>query len=258
MTASAATTPGAPCWIDLMTSDPARSRAFYSALFGWSAGEGSAEFGGYFMFLRDGAPIAGGMPNSPEVDLADQWGIYLAVDDARTAVAAAQAEGAQVCQGVLQIADLGGSAVLDDLGGARIGLWQTDTFAGFATRGEPGAPGWFELHTRAYGESVSFYRNALRWDAHTMSDAPEFRYTTLGRDEGARAGIMDASGMLPEGAGGQWSVYFAVEDTDAALAKASELGGSAVMAPMDTPYGRLAIVSDPTGAQFKLVGPNRD
>ncbi|MDQ6614274.1 MAG: VOC family protein, partial [Actinomycetota bacterium] len=28
---------GAPCWVDLMTSDTERSRAFYCELFGWTA-----------------------------------------------------------------------------------------------------------------------------------------------------------------------------------------------------------------------------
>jgi predicted enzyme related to lactoylglutathione lyase len=28
------------------------------------------------------------------------------------------------------------------------------------------------------------------------------------------------------------------------------------MGPDDTPYGRIAVLSDPTGAQFRLVGPN--
>jgi predicted enzyme related to lactoylglutathione lyase len=67
------------------------------------------------------------------------------------------------------------------------------------------------------------------------------------------AGIMDASGFLPEGACGQWSVYFAVADADAAVAKTVELGGSVVMPPEDTPYGRLAVVADPNGAVFKFV-----
>ena len=38
---------GAPCWIDLMTSDTQRSREFYGELFGWDAEEPNAEFGGY-------------------------------------------------------------------------------------------------------------------------------------------------------------------------------------------------------------------
>ncbi|MDQ2754168.1 MAG: hypothetical protein M3R71_01315 [Actinomycetota bacterium] len=62
--------------------------------------------------------------------------------------------------------------------------------------------------------------------------------------------------MLPEGSGGQWSIYFGTENTDASLVKVTELGGSIVLPAEDTPYGRLAEVADPTGAHFKLVaGP---
>lgn len=32
------------------------------------------------------------------------------------------------------------------------------------------------------------------------------------------------------------------------------LGGAIVMAPEDTPYGKLAVAQDPTGAQFSLAG----
>jgi predicted enzyme related to lactoylglutathione lyase len=53
-----------------------------------------------------------------------------------------------------------------------------------------------------------------------------------------------------------WTVYFAVADTDATVAKLTELGGSVVEPAMDTPYGRIAGVTDPMGARFKLVGPN--
>jgi uncharacterized protein len=94
------------------------------------------------------------------------------------------------------------------------------------------------------------------WDTQAMSDTPEFRYTTLRHGEDWLAGIMDASGFLPDGVPAHWSVYFGVDDTDAALAKIVDLGGSILMAAEDTPYGRLATAADPTSAQFKLVAPN--
>jgi predicted enzyme related to lactoylglutathione lyase len=50
-----------------------------------------------------------------------------------------------------------------------------------------------------------------------------------------------------------WAVYFQVEDTDAALEKIVELGGTIVRAAEDTPYGRLARAADPTGAEFRIV-----
>jgi hypothetical protein len=86
-----------------------------------------------------------------------------------------------------------------------------------------------------------------------MSDTPEFRYTTLGEGDDALAGIMDGSQFLPEGAPAAWSIYFGVEDVDAALERVVELGGSVVRPAEDTPYGRLAQAADPTGTLFKLV-----
>ena len=43
-----------------------------------------------------------------------------------------------------------------------------------------------------------------------------------------------------------------VADPAANAAQVVELGGSIVMPPEDTPYGRLATVTDPMGAMFKL------
>lgn len=156
----------------------------------------------------------------------------------------------------MDVADLGSSAVITDPGGARIGLWQAKTFAGFGVQAEADAPGWFELHTRDYDTAVAFYRDVFGWDVYTASDAPQFRYTTLGGEDQARAGIMDATGMLPDAVAARWSVYFGTDDTDATLARITGLGGSVVMPAEDTPHGRLAGVTDPSGVEFKLVGPN--
>jgi predicted enzyme related to lactoylglutathione lyase len=70
------------------------------------------------------------------------------------------------------------------------------------------------------------------------------------------AGIMDAASFLPDGVPAHWSVYFGVESTDGALALTAEMGGKVVQPAEDTPYGRLAVATDPTGAAFKLLGPN--
>ena len=59
-----------------------------------------------------------------------------------------------------------------------------------------------------------------------------------------------------QGVPAHWSIYFGVDDTDAALAQVVDLGGSVLLPAEDTPYGRLAAASDPTGTAFKLVAPN--
>src|SRR5262249_29173173 len=58
--------------------------------------------------------------------------------------------------------------------------------------------------------------------------------------------------FLPDGVPAHWSVYYATDDADASLALVRKLGGAVVTGAEDTPYGRLATASDPTGAVFKL------
>ncbi len=247
-----AATAGAPCWIDLMTSDPDASRAFYGELFGWTWEDPGAAYGGYCNFLLDGVQIAGVMRNPGEGGMPDVWSVYLATEDAQATVDAAVASGGQVIVAPMDVTDLGTMAVMTDPGGAAIGAWRPGLHSGFGVLDETGAPTWFELHTRAYEASVSFYTDVFHWDTHTMSDTPEFRYSTLGEGDGQLAGIMDAAAFLPDGAPSQWSIYFSVDDADASMARIVELGGAAVSGPDDTPYGRLATAADPTGATFKL------
>jgi hypothetical protein len=250
---------GSPCWADLWTSDVGGSRKFYGELFGWEAQEPSPEFGGYFMFTRNGVPTAGAMGDMGDMPATDTWKIYLDTDDIAKTLQAVEAEGAQVIAPAMPVADLGTQAVLIDPTGAHLGAWQAGTFPGFTVLNEHGAPSWFELHTRDHATAVSFYRSVFRWDTDTVSDSDEFRYTTMRNPDGQGelAGIMDATAFLPEGVPAHWSVYWEVADADATVAKVKALGGSVVTDVLDTPHGRLATVTDPAGAQFKLRTPNQ-
>jgi len=239
-----------------MTSDVEGARRFYSELFGWEAGEPSSEFGGYFMFLRNGVPVAGAMDPGSAMPAANVWETYLATDDLDKTVAMAEAAGAQVVAPAMPIADLGIQGIFTDPTGALIGAWQAGTFPGFTVVGEHGAPSWFELWTNDHAASVAFYREIFRWETNAVADTDEFRYTTRTDPTGDEAldlaGIMDASAFLPAGAPPAWSVYWEVDDVAATLAKVKELGGSVVADAESTPYGVLATAADPAGAQFKL------
>ena len=151
----------------------------------------------------------------------------------------------------MAVGDLGTMAVLADPGGAVIGMWQPDEHRGGLV-GTGGAPCHFELHTRDYDTSVGFYRDVFGWNPEEVGDGEDFRYSVLDVGAGENAGIMDASHWLPDGVPAHWSVYFAVEDVDQALAKVADLGGTTVVAAEHTPYGVLATATDVTGATFKL------
>jgi predicted enzyme related to lactoylglutathione lyase len=243
---------GAPCWVDLFTTDTAAARSFYGEIFGWVAEDTGDAFGGYINFAKDGVKVAGCMHNDGSSGVPDMWSVYLASADIEATAAAATAHGAQPIVPPMPVGDLGSMAVFADPGQAAIGVWQPGAHRGFGVFAEPGTPSWFELLTRDYATSVDFYRDVFDLGVTVASDAPEFRYSILTRGADELAGVMDASGFLPEGVPAHWSVYFAVADADATVAKVVALGGSVVMAPEDTPYGRLASVADPTGAMFKL------
>jgi predicted enzyme related to lactoylglutathione lyase len=247
-------TPGAPCWIDLMTSDPEQAKNFYTELFGWTYETGDEEkYGGYIMAFKNGLPVAGMMKNEAESGYPDVWTTYLRTEDINAAAEAAAGNGGQVFMPPMEVPEQGNMAMLGDAGGAAVGAWQFGGHTGFQIYHEPGSPYWHELFARNYPATVEFYQNVFGWDTSVMSDTPEFRYTTLGAGDQAQAGIMDASAFLPEGAPAHWRIYFGVEDADAAIAKALGLGAQVITPAEDTPFGRIATLADPTGAMFLIA-----
>ena len=242
---------GAPCWVDLFSSDPDTSIAFYADVFGWTAEVGGEEYGGYITFFKDGVSVAGGMRNDGSSGAPDGWSVYLASNDAQATCDAAVKHGGQVELPPMPITDIGTMAFVNDPGQGRVGIWQPGVHKGFGVIAEAGAPSWFELHTPAYAAALEFYGAVFGWDVHTAIDEPEMKYATYGEGENALAGIVDVG--LPKGTPGQWYVYFGTDDADKTLATIVDRGGAIVDPAEDTPYGRLATANDCTGATFKIV-----
>jgi predicted enzyme related to lactoylglutathione lyase len=248
---------GAPIWVDLMTSDVEKSKTFYGALLGWTAEDPNPEFGGYTNFQLNGERVAGLMQAQPEMGgVPNVWSVYLNVADAAATVQAARDNGGQVIVDAMAVGNLGTMAVVTDVGGAAIGMWQPGEHRGGVVA-TTGAPCHFELHTRDFDSTIKFYENVFGWKIDRAADEPGFRYYLLaGMPDGEGAGIMDSSAFLPEGVPAHWSVYFAVDDMDAAVAQVKDLGGSIVQGPENTPYGILTSCTDSTGSLFKLRANN--
>ncbi len=245
--------PGAPCWLDLMTSDRDSSVAFYTGLLGWTADEPNPEFAGYSTFRKDGDRVAGVMHRQPGDQTPDTWTPYLWTEDAAATLDAVRAAGGVVHFGPHPVGDMGAMAFFTDPAGAGIGLWQPETHRGFDIVAEPGAPAWFELLTRDFVGTLAFYQGLFGYGTHVIGDTDEFRYFALTQGEEWLAGVMDVSRALPEGSPLGWGVVFSCDDTDAALSRVPDLGGTVLEAAMDTPWGRLGQIADPTGVRFSLV-----
>ena len=248
---------GAPCWIDLMTSDMARSQEFYTALFGWSYEVGDAEkYGGYTMAFKDGKTVAGLMQSQQDGEgYPDMWSTYLRVDNIETTMDAAKNAGAIPYMEPMDVPEQGKMAMIGDPGGASIGMWEFGGHTGFQAHEEAGAAAWHELHSKDYTAAVDFYKEVFGLQTSVMSDSPEFRYTNLVDGDKELAGIMDAAAFLPDEVPSSWQIYFQTDDVDATIAKVLTLGATIINAAEDSPYGRIAGLTDCTGAMFKLVQP---
>jgi uncharacterized protein len=238
-----------------MSSDAPAATAFYTALFGWSADAPVEEFGGYVTFHSDGHRVAGMVPSRPGMGTADVWSTYISTEDLESSAAVAGEAGAKVLSAPMKVGDLGAMAVLLDPSGAAVGLWQAGSHTGFGKYNEPGSVTWDEHLSKNFAASTAFYTAVFGWELEVMSDTDEFRYSTAKVGSETVAGLMDAASFLPEQVPSHWAVYFSVADVDAAATGVVELGGTVTRPAEDTPFGRMADVSDPNGAPFKLHQP---
>jgi uncharacterized protein len=243
---------GAPCWIDLTTSDVDRAQDFYHTVFGWTFESAGPDYGGYINAGKDGHRVAGLMANRREFQSPDNWATYFHTSDINATASTLSSAGGAVVMGPMEVPAKGFMAVATDPSGALFGLWQPLEHRGFEVIGEAGSPVWHQLTTREYRAAIDFYREVLGWKTEQVGDTDEFRYTTASFGDQQLLGVMDGTGFLPEGVPSHWSIFFGAEDVDKTLAVIADNGGAVVRGAEDTPYGRLATATDPTGVIFNL------
>ncbi|HEX3455818.1 MAG TPA: VOC family protein [Gaiellaceae bacterium] len=246
---------GVFCWIDLMTSDIAQADAFYAALFGWEIPPGAEEAGGYQVAMVGDAAVAGLMPQMEGDGAPIVWSTYVKADDADATVAKAVEHGAQVIVAPMDVLDAGRMAVFADPIGAVISVWQPNQMSGAQLVNEPGTWSWSELVTTDVEASKEFYGAVFGWGSETHGEGPGAytEWKVRGRSVG---GLMEKPPMMPAEVPPFWGIYFSVTDTDVAIERIRELGGSLIMPAFDVEPGRMAVVADPGGAPFNVITLN--
>lgn len=239
--------PGEPTWVDLGSSDLPASHAFYSALFGWEAGEGDPAFGGYGMYTLGGKNVAGFAPLMfPGQPVA--WTSYVSVGDADKTAALVAENGGQVHDVPMDVGDLGRMALFLDPAQAFLGVWQPRTMTGADVTHEEGTLGWIELNTHDLAAALPFYGAVFGWGAREDGDYTEFQ---LGTD--SVAGAMTMPEQVPAEVPASWMPYFMASDPAAKATQAAELGATVIVAFMAVSNVAFSIVQDPQGAQFGLL-----
>jgi uncharacterized protein len=248
--------PGTPSWVDLTTPDLEGAKRFYAELLGWEVEETGTveETGGYVFFTRNGKKVAGGGPPQGP-DQPPAWATYFATADADAAVAKAKENGAQAMMEPMDVMDAGRLGFLAHPAAGMFGVWQAGRHIGAELVNEPGALTWNELLTRDTDGAKRFLQAVFGLTPVDQEMGPGMTYTILTLGDTGVGGLFSMPPGVPDEAPPAfWQVYFEVEDTDAAVARTQELGGTVLMEPMTMEgVGRMAAISDPQGAAFSVI-----
>ena len=204
------------CWVELGTSDAAGARTFYADLLGFSTDEVDLGTSSTYTLLT-----------MEEKNIA---GLYTLNED-------------QKQQGIsphwlsyVLVEDVDASARrAKELGGTlSMGPFDVPNVGRMAMLQDP------------TGAVFALFQTGGHEGAEPMDNKPGmFCWNELAtRDTG------DAMADVPP----HWLVYFAVEDCDGAVDKASATGGRVIVPPSNIPdIGRFSVVTDPQGAAFAVI-----
>ena len=242
---TATTTVGTFVWHEQVSSDPQQAQDFYTKLFGWDTEVFKPGEVDYTM-ISSGGQSHGGYGKAMEGAPPPHWLGHVRVEDLDETIEKAKKAGGKLAAGPFDMEDIGRMGIIGDPQGAYVSAYQSESEG-------PGAEGvfvWDELGTTDVAGAEAFYGEVFGWTTNDMG--PDYGgYKVFQRGETRVGGLMalpDES--MPAG----WQPYVAIEDVDGTTKKATELGGSALMEPMDVPnVGRLAVIRDPQGAVFGII-----
>ena len=246
--------PGDFCWAEVGTIGIAKTKAFYSELFGWTYDDRPAgEFGTYTIAQLQKKDVLGMYEISPEMKkmgVPPHWMSYVAVANTDATCEKAKKLGAKVESGPFDVLGVGRMAVLSDPTGAHFSIWQTKVPKVNQLMGEIGTPCWFELATKGVEKAEKFYVELFGWKVKKDPDGFYREITGSGHEMGGMMELMPQHGPVPP----HWTVYFPVNDCDGDAKRATQLGGKVLAPPMDIPnVGRFAVLADPAGAAFAII-----
>lgn len=260
--------PGVPCWADTFQPDPGAAAQFYSGLFGWETEDMMPPgAGGHYFMARIGGRDAVAISSAPpDSQLPTAWNSYICVDSADEAAERVRDAGGSVLAEPFDVFDSGRMGMFTDPEGAAFFVWQPGQHRGSGAVNEHGAVNFNNLHTDDVEAAKAFYGAVFGWETMDVAGSPFWTLPGYGdhleeltpglragmRQMGAPEGFEDVvATMLPrEGSPARWSVIFAVDDVDATVSLARQLGGTVLAEPADGPWVRYAVLADPAGASF--------
>ena len=246
--------PGKFVWFEHVSTQPKKAQAFYGEVLGWKV-EGAPMGSFTYEMIKTPEGTIGGYAQ-PQHGEPPHWISYVSVDDVDATARKIVAAGGKLLGEAFDIPTVGRTARCADPLGARFDIFRS-------SQGDPadtktravGHVDWNELLSPDPDKAVAFYEKVLGYTTETMEMPHGGAYRILARDGVSRAGVMKTPvPQLPS----HWLQYLAVDDADAAIARATRAGGQLKMPAMDVKdVGRFAVLTDPLGAAFGIIKPAR-
>jgi hypothetical protein len=111
-------------WCELMTTDVAAAKRFYTQLLGWTAEDVSVMEGMTYTIVKAGGTDVGGIMAAPPhaAGIPPHWGCYITVDDVDATARQAQALGAHTMIPPTDIPNVGRFYIFQDPQGAVVSV----------------------------------------------------------------------------------------------------------------------------------------
>jgi len=238
------------CWNGIISTDPAKTVAFFPEVLGWT--HQTMDMGGeqVSMLANNGRPLAHVRTPSMEGE-PSWWNNYLRVADVDASAAAVSASGGKVVVPPTDITP-GRFSTITTPSGAYLTLFHEadgeDTDAPVGT----GDLHWVDLHSQDIDADLEFIHTALGMKTQEMP-MPTGPYHILEPETATRGGAMTAQNPA---APSMWLAWIAVDNIEETLARVGRHGGQVIAPAWDAQgVGRMAIASDPAGVVFGVVTP---
>lgn len=227
---------------------------FYRDLFGWNVEVTGEEMGFYGVVQANEGGIGGGILGTQEGMPPNYVTVYIQVDDLQAALDKISGIGGGVLMPPIEIApDVGSVAMFTDLAGNCMGLYAQPTggHGEMPPKGDAPPVVHFEVGGSDIQGLENFYTQMFDWQVNFIEQANYRIVQTESDGEGIGGGMFEHTEGMPPNAP---SIAVAVDDLQAYLDKAVNLGGTALMEPMDIPggFGSLAIFNDIAGNRIGM------
>jgi predicted enzyme related to lactoylglutathione lyase len=244
-------------WYELITTDVAAAKTFYTAVMGWSAWDAPAPGRPYVVFTAGNAAVGGLMSlpqDARDMGVTPCWIGYVGVDDVDASAERVKRLGGVIHVPPTDVGNISRFAIFSDPQAARLALvqWRQGGRPPLAEPDAPGRVGWHELLAADGETALTFYEALFGWQKADHESDATGTYQLFAAGGETIGGMVAKPATVPSPF---WLYYFNVGDVDAAAQRVTSGGGRIISAAAEMPGGSWIVqCTDPQGAMFALEG----